>query len=70
MDISQIMILICSCTSIWALASPKFKKFGFFIGLLGQPFWIYATFMSGQWGMFVASLWFTLNHIRGLVNYK
>lgn len=66
----QVIIMVCSGASIWALAGIKHRGLGFVFGLIGQPFWIYTTFMSGQWGMFLVSLWFTGNHIRGLINLK
>ena len=67
----QAIILVCSSASIWGMASKssKYKRIGFTCGLCGQPFWIYTTFVSGQWGMFLVSLWFTGNHIRGLINH-
>ena len=68
--IQQIFILFCSGASIWAFAGTKYKRAGFIFGLCGQPFWIWTTFSSGQWGMFLVSLWFTGNHIRGLYNYR
>ena len=69
MPIDQIAIMICTCASVWCLAGRRYRL-GFIFGLCGQPFWIYATFTSGQWGMFVVSLWFTGNHVRGLINHK
>lgn len=68
MSISQVAILIFSSASIWAMAGIKHRRLGFIFGLCGQPFWLYTTYVSGQWGMFVVSCWFTVNHIRGLVN--
>lgn len=69
-NITQIAILIFSCSSIWAFAGTKYKRLGFIFGLCGQPFWIYTTFTAGQWGMFLVSLWFTANHVRGLWNHR
>lgn len=69
-DIQQILILFFSGASIWAFAGVKYKRLGFILGLCGQPFWIYTTFQAAQWGMFIVSLWFTGNHIRGLYNYR
>ena len=69
-DLSQIAILIFSSASIWAFAGTNHRRLGFVLGLCGQPFWIYTTFTTGQWGMFLVSLWFTGNHVRGLFNYR
>lgn len=64
------MILVCSCTSIWAFAGTRHKRLGFVVGLLGQPFWLITTYEAGQWGAFIASLWFTANHVRGIWNHR
>ena len=70
MDISNIAIMIFSAASIWAFAGTKHPRLGFILGLCGQPFWIYKTFELSQWGMFLVSLWFTFNHLRGLWNRR
>lgn len=67
--IQQLAIIIFSGLSVWAFAGKR-HKMGFVCGLCGQPFWICTTFASGQWGMFLVSLWFTGNHIRGLINHR
>jgi hypothetical protein len=68
--IQQAIIMLCSGASIWAFAGTKYKRLGFIFGLIGQPFWIYTTYSAGQWGMFLVSLWFTGNHVRGLWNHR
>ena len=69
-NMQQILIAFFSGVSIWAIAGTKYKRLGFIFGLFGQPFWIYATFKTGQWGMLFMSLWYTGNCIRGLWNHK
>jgi hypothetical protein len=32
--------------------SPVFNRYACIFGLLGQPFWMYTTYSSAQWGMF------------------
>jgi hypothetical protein len=68
-DISQIVIPFLSGASIWALAGKK-HRLGFMFGLCGQPFWIYSLWSGELWGMFIVSLWFAGNHIRGLYNHR
>lgn len=67
--LSQTMILLCSCTSIWLLAG-RHKRLGFMVGLMGQPFWLITSYSAGQWGVFITSLWFTMNHVRGIWNHR
>jgi hypothetical protein len=63
--INQIAIVFFSGLSIWALSGKRYKL-GFITGLCGQPFWFFASVSDGQWGVFLVSLWFTINHIRGI----
>lgn len=67
--VSQIAIVLFSGFSIWALAGKRYRL-GFIAGLCGQPFWIYAVATEGQWGMLIVSLWFTVNHARGLWEHR
>lgn len=40
-------------------------RIGCWIGVLGQPFWLYETLRADQFGMFVVSLWFTGVYLVG-----
>ena len=66
--IVQLMIIVCSCGSIFLFSSKRHFKYGFIVGLIGQPFWIYTTLRAELWGMFVVTLWFTFSHLRGIRN--
>lgn len=67
--ISQFAILILGGLAIWLVSSKKdYSKWGFVIGLISQPFWIYTTFSNKQYGMFVLSLWYTFGWTRGIYN--
>lgn len=69
-DVLQFILLFLSSVSIWCFAGIKYKRLGFMVGLCSQPFWVYATYESGQWGMLLLSFWYIFNHIRGLYNYR
>lgn len=69
-NIQQFFILLCSGISIWAFAGIKYKRLGFIFGLISQPFWFWSSFQTQQWGIFIVSIWFTINHIRGLYNWR
>ncbi len=64
----QAIIVVCSCISIGLLSSKKHFRYGFIAGVVGQPFWIYETLRTEQWGMFIVSLWFIWSHARGIKN--
>lgn len=61
--ISQIIIPISGVSAIFLIARKN--KYGFLVGLLGQPFWLYSSFHNKQWGIFVASIIYTLNFSYG-----
>ncbi len=47
-------------------AGPGRERWGALVGLLGQPAWLYLTHVTGEAGMFGASLFFTLCYSRGV----
>jgi len=66
----QIMIVSTGAAAIWFMARlESWRRWGFIIGLVGQPFWLYVTFTSKQWGMFTLSLWYTYTWCLGIYNY-
>ena len=65
MMVAQAAIVFFSGLSIWAFSGKRYRL-GFLSGLCGQPFWFFTSFHDGQWGVFLVSIWFTLNHARGL----
>lgn len=64
--IEQVGIIIFSCTSVYLFSTKDYYKYGFVVGLLGQPLWIHTSFANEQWGIFIVSLWFTFAHLKGL----
>ena len=60
-------IVACTCSAIWLLSRPeRWMRWGFVVGLIGQPFWLYSTLDSAQWGPFIVSLFFTAAWIKGV----
>lgn len=39
------------------------------LGLLAQPFWFYAMWKSGQWGVFALCFLYAASWARGLYNF-
>ena len=39
-------------------------------GLLGQPFWFYASWQAGQWGIFAVSIVYMAAWLRGLCRHR
>jgi hypothetical protein len=61
------MIFGSSCLSIWMIQRKEdWSKWGFVIGIIGQPFWIYTTYSAKQWGILAVSIWFLYCYIQGI----
>lgn len=70
MNFSQIMLFVCGCSAIWLVARKEdWKRWGYIVGLCGQPFWFYTTITSEQWGMFALTLFYTYSWGMGIYNY-
>jgi hypothetical protein len=69
--IEQIIIAICGASSIWLSQSISFtqRKWAPVIGIIAQPFWLYATWQSEQWGMFALSILYAAGWARGIRTY-
>lgn len=66
--IEQAAIAVFGVSAIWLSqsANVKARKWAPVLGLAGQPFWIYATFEAGQWGIFILSMFYTAAWARGI----
>lgn len=66
----QIGITLFSCAAIWLLAQKKpWARWGYIVGIVGQPCWFYTTWEHAQWGMFLVTCWFTFSYGQGIWNY-
>ncbi|MBR8137216.1 hypothetical protein [Burkholderia cenocepacia] len=63
--------------NLWMIASaagavyllngtPRQQRWGAVVGLVGQPAWLYLTWSTLEWGMFVVSVFFTGCYVRGV----
>lgn len=70
--ISQGFIAIFGLVAMYLLYSdkPNHKYHASWIGLCGQPFWLYSTIVAGQIGMILVTLGFTALYIRGIIKFK
>lgn len=68
--ISQIAIVVFSCSAIWFVGRLEhWSRYGYILGLISQPFWFWALIKSKQWGMFVVSLCYTYSWCQGIYNH-
>lgn len=57
----QLVILFSGALAIvlTQLPSPRAQRWAPLIGIVGQPFWLWASWHAQQWGMFTMSLVYT-----------
>jgi hypothetical protein len=69
--LDQIVIAVCGMSSVWLSQSPVYRsrRWACVIGLVAQPFWMHATFIAEQWGIFALSFVYAAGWMRGINNY-
>ena len=58
--IDQLMILLTGVVAVSLSQTRTLVRWACIFGLIGQPFWLYATWHAGQWGIFVNSVLYTV----------
>jgi hypothetical protein len=71
MGIDQIASARLGAAAAWlSLArGAAARRWACIFGLLGQPFWFYASWTTGQWGIFTVSAIYLCAWLRGLWVY-
>ncbi|HSX51470.1 MAG TPA: hypothetical protein VLF09_10955 [Cellvibrio sp.] len=67
----QLMIVITGISAVW-LSQDKHehrRRFACLFGVAGQPFWLYESFCSEQWGIFALSIIYTFAWLRGVRHF-
>jgi hypothetical protein len=69
-SVQQAVIFVSGAGGIWLSqdARPRVRRLAPWVGLLGQPLWLIATWSSGQLGMLLVSLAYTAAWLRGIVS--
>lgn len=67
----QAIIAVSGVVAIFLTQSRNadLHKYACLVGIIGQPFWMLATYKSEQWGMFVLTICYTIAWIVGIINY-
>ena len=68
--IEQVAIALCGVTAVFLSQDHRadWRKWACIFGLIGQPFWFYATWKAGQWVIFGISFLYTYSWARGYYN--
>jgi hypothetical protein len=70
LNICQFFIFLFGCLSIWFISrTEKWKRWGYIIGLAGQPFWLYMTITNKQWWMLALTIAYIYSWSSGIYNY-
>ncbi len=66
----QLVILVSGAIAIWITQqnNKNLKRYACFVGIIGQPYWLEATYAAEQWGMFALSVFYTASWILGIYN--
>jgi hypothetical protein len=68
--IVQIGIMIFGASAIWFVGRKEaWRRWGYILGLLGQPFWIYSSITTEQWGILILTLFYMYSWGMGVWNY-
>lgn len=67
--INQIGIMVFGVLAVYLVGrTDRAKKYGYIIGLCGQPFWFIEAIHTQQWGIFIISLFYTYSWGTGVYN--
>jgi hypothetical protein len=69
--IEQIVIAVCGCVSVWLSQDTRgeWRRYACVVGIVAQPFWLYATWKAEQWGIFALTFVYAAAWLRGIWNY-
>jgi NAD+ synthase (glutamine-hydrolysing) len=58
---------VVGIAAIWLVNDPRasWQRWACILGLIGQPFWFYASWQANQWGIFLLSIAYALAWLRG-----
>ena len=68
LQLDQVAIALTGATAAWLTQcrSERLRKFACIFGLVGQPFWFWASWQAEQWGIFAVSVLYAVAWLRGL----
>lgn len=71
MSFEQIGIALTGAVAVWLSQDKRegWRKYACILGLIGQPFWFYATWKAEQWGMFGLCFMYTWGWFKGFRNH-
>lgn len=69
MEFAQIALFIFGGSAIYLVGrTDNLRKWGFIVGLCGQPFWFYTQIQDENWGVVALSCIYTYSWCIGIYN--
>lgn len=67
----QSMIFLTGACAIWLTqdSRPNVQRWACIVGLVGQPLWLWGSWRTGQWGVFLLSMAYAVAWARGFNRY-
>jgi nicotinamide riboside transporter PnuC len=62
--VAQVGLAVFGVAAMALVASKN--KWGFVIGLISEPFWLYTSYVGHQWGIFFLSVVYTFSWAWGI----
>ena len=70
MDWIQIPLFVFEACGMWMIARKEdWKKWGYVVGLCGEPFWIYTSLENKQYGILALAIFYLYVWCMGIYNY-
>jgi nicotinamide riboside transporter PnuC len=69
--VEQIVIFITGVAAVWLSQDERLamRQYACLFGLIGQPFWFYASYQASQWGILVLGIVYTMAWLKGFDLY-
>lgn len=68
--ICQVGIAMFGASAIWFVGRREgWRRWGYILGLCGQPFWIWTAVSYRQWGILALTAFYTYSWAQGVWNY-
>lgn len=67
----QVGLLLFGAAAIYLVGldpTNPYQKWGYVVGLISQPFWLYSSFKMKNWGIFYLSIFYTYAWVEGILN--
>jgi hypothetical protein len=69
--LDQVVIAACGVTTVYLSQDHRAgaRKWACIVGMVAQPFWLYAAWTAEQWGIFLLSIVYFAGWARGFRNF-